>query len=818
MKKADLHVHSRYSEHPSEWFLQRVGAAESYTAPETVYAQAIAQGMDFVTVTDHNCVAGALALQRAHPERVFTGVETTTYFPEDGCKIHILIYGLDEDQFRAIEERRSDIYRLRDYVRDAGLAHSVAHGTYSVNGRLSAAHLEKLILLFDVFEAQNGARDQIHNDGWTQLLRELTPGIIERLRRKHAIEPMSETPWIKGFTGGSDDHAGLFIGKTFTQGHAKTPREFLECVRDKTATAAGSNSNYRALAFSIYKIAYDYAKTKSNGNSPDFLSRISRHVFENDRLGLLGRLRLAQHKRRAESGLERMVAELVENLHAAPDAPIEAKLDMVYGQVARIADKIVRATIESVAESVHDGNLWDLCTSLSLVLPGILLSAPFLSAFRHLHSNKMLLAEVRKGLGMRKARGGKKILWFTDTLTDVNGVAVTLRTLGWTAYREGRNLTLVTSMLPQEMSAEVPPNVINLPASYHCPLPAYDSLQIKVPSVLAGLKELFAHDPDEIFISSPGPVGLLGLLMGRLLGAPCRGLYHTDFTAEAKRMAGDDSVAELVEAYTKWFYSVCRRIEVPSHEYRALLEARGYDREKVRVFPRGINSEVFSPRNGSGRQSLPLATGVTLLYIGRVSKDKSVGFLADIYERARARLVDLNLIVAGDGPDLQELRARFASNPRVVLLGRVAHTRLPDLYSRADLLVFPSVTDTFGLAVLEAQACGLPALVSDVGGPKEIVVDGVTGWVVPHDDAARWADKVVELAQVVQRAPQDFDEIRRRARERVREQFAWSGFVRWVFEEGTEAATEAVRARTQAARPAGAKAASDMRQLALYES
>jgi hypothetical protein len=89
---------------------------------------------------------------------------------------------------------------------------------------------------------------------------------------------------------------------------------------------------------------------------------------------------------------------------------------------------------------------------------------------------------------------------------------------------------------------------------------------------------------------------------------------------------------------------------------------------------------------------------------------------------------------------------------------------------------------------------------------------------VPHDDAARWADKVVELAQVVQRAPQDFDEIRRRARERVREQFAWSGFVRWVFEEGTEAATEAVRARTQAARPAGAKAASDMRQLALYES
>ena len=816
MKKADLHVHSRYSEHPSEWFLQRVGAAESYTDPETVYAQATAQGMDFVTLTDHNCLAGALALQRAHPERVFTGVETTTYFPEDGCKVHLLIFGLDEDHFRAIEARRSNIYRLRDYVRDTGLAYSVAHATYSVNGQMSAAHLERLILLFDVFEAQNGARDQLHNDGWTLLLRELTPRAIEGLRRKHDIEPISETPWIKGFTGGSDDHAGLFIGKTFTQGHAKTPQEFLECLRDKATTAAGTNSNYRALAFSILKVAYDYAKSKSNGDAPDFLSQVSRQLFEQDRLGLLGRLRLAQHKRRAESSLDCMVAELVEKLHTAPGAPIEVKLDMVYGEVARIADEIVRATIESVAESVRGGNLWDLCTSLSLVLPGILLSAPFLSAFRHLHSNKILLSDVRAGLGMQRAHGGRKILWFTDTLADANGVAVTLRTLGWTAYREGRELKLVTSLLPHEMSAEIPPNVINLPASYHCPLPAYEAVQIKVPSVLAGLKELFAHDPDEIFISSPGPVGLLGLLMGSLLGAPCRGLYHTDFAAEAKRILGDDSAVKLVEAYSKWFYSLCGRIEVPSGEYGALLGARGYDQEKIRVFPRGINTELFCPRNGSGRQGPPLASGVTLLYAGRVSKDKSVGFLAEVYERARTRLADLNLIIVGDGPELSDLQTRFSGNPRVLLAGRVPHSRLPDLYSRADLFVFPSATDTFGLAVLEAQACGLPALVSHVGGPKEIVVDGVTGWVVPCEDVARWVDKVVELDQLIRRAPEEYDEIRRMARERVREQFMWSSFVRWVFEETTEAAEQPPKERARTVRPTRAKRTSDTRQLALY--
>lgn len=123
----DLHVHTRHSRHPSEWLLQRIGASESYTPVETVYKMAKTQGNAFVTITDHNTIDGAVELCRMHPEDCFISTEATAYFPEDGCKVHILCYGITPAQFAAIQQARENIYNLRDYLRQAGIACSVAH-------------------------------------------------------------------------------------------------------------------------------------------------------------------------------------------------------------------------------------------------------------------------------------------------------------------------------------------------------------------------------------------------------------------------------------------------------------------------------------------------------------------------------------------------------------------------------------------------------------------------------------------------------------------------------------------------------------------
>jgi predicted metal-dependent phosphoesterase TrpH len=86
--KVDMHVHSRFSTRPSQWILQKIGCPESFTEPRRLYDIALKKGMDMVTVTDHNTIAGALEI--AHLPNTFVSEEITTYFPEDRCKLHVL--------------------------------------------------------------------------------------------------------------------------------------------------------------------------------------------------------------------------------------------------------------------------------------------------------------------------------------------------------------------------------------------------------------------------------------------------------------------------------------------------------------------------------------------------------------------------------------------------------------------------------------------------------------------------------------------------------------------------------------------------------
>ncbi len=108
VSKADLHVHCKYSDRPSEWFLRRIRTPECFVEPHDLYRRARQRGMAFVTISDHNCIRGALEI--AHLPGVFVSVEITTYFPKTGCKVHVLASGIDESQFRAIQEVRANIW------------------------------------------------------------------------------------------------------------------------------------------------------------------------------------------------------------------------------------------------------------------------------------------------------------------------------------------------------------------------------------------------------------------------------------------------------------------------------------------------------------------------------------------------------------------------------------------------------------------------------------------------------------------------------------------------------------------------------------
>jgi len=590
MALVDLHVHSKYSKHPSQWFLQRIGTRESYTEIEDLYQIAKGRGMTFVTLCDHNTIDGALKLVEHSPLDTFVSVEATAYFPKNGCKIHVLVYGLNKQQFREVDRVRTDIYQLRDYLRQENLAHSVAHATYNVNGRLTFDILEKLILLFDVFEEINGARNPKNNLIWGQSLLNLSPNDIDRLYEKHRIEPFSDTPWLKGLTGGSDDHAGLFIAQTFTEADAATPAEFIEQIKQKQTIGGGRSSNFKALAFAIYKIACDFSQSGNGKKQTGPMALVNSLLFENKKPGLRNRLMMEGMKFRAgKEDKERIMLQFLEGVFSdfvkPGDLSIDEKIERMYENIAAMTDNFFATIFESLERNFKQGDLSGLVKNVSATLPAIFFSMPFFSTVKHLAHDRDLITRLRAEYIEKYQRSEPKALWFSDTAKEANVAAEAVRSAIRAAHLEGRAIQFVLSESQAAALSELPPNVLTLPEIYaHAPdiQPDYE---LAIPSMLRSLETIYQQNPDVIVISTPGPLGVVGILAAKLLGIPCVGILHEDYAETIRRKSSDELLFDPLDAAMRWVYSFVTTLYVPSFELFELLEKRGYETSNMELLP-----------------------------------------------------------------------------------------------------------------------------------------------------------------------------------------------------------------------------------------
>jgi glycosyltransferase involved in cell wall biosynthesis len=166
----------------------------------------------------------------------------------------------------------------------------------------------------------------------------------------------------------------------------------------------------------------------------------------------------------------------------------------------------------------------------------------------------------------------------------------------------------------------------------------------------------------------------------------------------------------------------------------------GVPDERIGRWDRGVDLSRFSPE----RRDPALAPGeITVLYAGRLTREKGADLLADAFLAARERDPRLHLALAGGGPEEDALRERLGEH--ATFLGWLEGDRLAAAYASADIFLFASRTDTFGQVLLEAQASGLPVVAVGEGGPTSIVTDGVTGRLCPAD-AGDLAAVVCELA------------------------------------------------------------------------
>jgi glycosyltransferase involved in cell wall biosynthesis len=243
--------------------------------------------------------------------------------------------------------------------------------------------------------------------------------------------------------------------------------------------------------------------------------------------------------------------------------------------------------------------------------------------------------------------------------------------------------------------------------------------------------EAFTH----IHAATPGPLGLAALAVARILKLPIVGTYHTALPQYTQYLTEDASVTEIMWKYVLWYYDQMELVYVPSKSTAAELEAKGISPQKIRVFPRGVDTVLFHPakRNGCLDDRRHRPDPLRLLYVGRISKEKNLEILVDVFKSLAETDRRVALMVVGDGPYREEMQQALRSTP-TVFTGYLEGEALASIYASCDLFLFPSTSDTFGNVVLEAQASGLPVIVSNCGGPRENMVPGQTGLVVAGND------------------------------------------------------------------------------------
>ncbi len=283
-----------------------------------------------------------------------------------------------------------------------------------------------------------------------------------------------------------------------------------------------------------------------------------------------------------------------------------------------------------------------------------------------------------------------------------NGVVTTLKATLETLAALGHNVRVLS---PQTLAC--------------VPCPSYPEIRLAIAPGAYVARELKAFRPHAIHIATEGPVGLAVRRYCRGRGVPFTTSYHTRYPEYLR--ARWPIPLRLSYAWLRRFHGAAVRTFVSSRTLEAQLAARGFGR--LHVWRRGVDTGRFRPRRTS-HPELARCEHPIMACVGRLAVEKNL-------EAFLSLPVPGTKVLIGDGPERGRLAARY---PQALFTGLRHGEELAALIASSDVLVFPSLTDTFGLVMLEALACGVPVAAFPVPGPLDVVEPDVTG--VLHADLA----------------------------------------------------------------------------------
>ena len=335
---------------------------------------------------------------------------------------------------------------------------------------------------------------------------------------------------------------------------------------------------------------------------------------------------------------------------------------------------------------------------------------------------------------------------FTDSYKPyTSGVVTSITTFRDELTRMGHEVHIFAPSYPHYHDVE--PNVYRF---YSVPSLNNTGFTLAIP-IYPGLGTLVKHlRLDIIHVHSPMIMGRVGLRYAHRYNIPLVFTYHTRYDQYVHYVPVAQELAkEMTVKYSTSFCNHCDHIITPSEEIRAIIRENEV-RKPVTVIPTGIPLQMFAdgdPQWLRRHFDIPMDNKI-LLFVGRLTKEKNLEFLIRTFQMVKEKMPQTTLVLTAQGPLEEELKAMCChlgfDSQDVVFTGAVPYDQLVNVYHSADLFVFSSLTETQGLVLTEAMACGLPVVAVRASGVRDMVDDGVDG-ILTNLDKNEMAGAIVRV-------------------------------------------------------------------------
>ena len=384
-----------------------------------------------------------------------------------------------------------------------------------------------------------------------------------------------------------------------------------------------------------------------------------------------------------------------------------------------------------------------------------------------------------------------RILFYSDNLDETNGIANNLRNVIPYMRAHGMNAFLAGNAFNTRPCGVVENGYcLLLPRMFSMEQLGYANSELAIPRVGPVLRLLKRYPVDLIEFETPSPGAWLVCFCAKVAGIKVFSHYRTDVPTYTKTLVKAKWMFHFVLRLMKIFYRMTRPVVCPCKDYANILTSQlKVPENQVQILPRGLPLEKFSQNlrgkgtwerfNGAGAPTdntqtdvvqsnatqVRIARKVRFSFIGRISKEKNLEFLNSVWKKFAAKHKDVELMYVGYGWYLEEIKKFFEGDSSVHFAGEQGGEILAGLYADSDFFLFPSTTDTFGNVVVEAMSTGTPAIVSDYGGPHDIVMDEAAGRILPIDEDA-WLNALEECRKLYLEEPDTYAKMRETAHER----------------------------------------------------